>query len=155
MFKLSDIKNQIQSNPLSWVYKITSPNDYKLVFKTNGKNESKNKIKEKYGNKKLENTTYFIVCKLTFHSGTKFAQGGPIAANFDVYAFVDNKLENIMNVSSNKFKQMENIKGIVWFDKLYLEKKGWDYKYVDNIIKKLIKGNIVLMQKTVYHVKFA
>lgn len=42
----------------------------------------------------------------------------------------------------------------VWFDKLFLEKKGWDYKYIDNIIKKLIKGTFVLIQKTIYHVKF-
>ena len=33
MFKLSEIKEQIKSNPISWVYKITSANDYKLVFK--------------------------------------------------------------------------------------------------------------------------
>jgi hypothetical protein len=154
MFKLTEIKDEIKSKPLSWVYKITSPNDYKLVFKTNGKNESKNKIKEKYGNKKLDHSIYFIVCKITFHSGTKFAQGGPVAANFDVYAFIDGKLTNILNDSSNKYKHVENIKGVVWFDKLFLEKRGWDYKYVDNIIEKLIKGNFVLMQKTVYHVKF-
>ena len=154
MFKLSEIKEQIKSNPISWVYKITSANDYKLVFKTNGKNEAKQKIKEIYGDKKLDDSTYFIICKITFHSGTKFAQGGPIATNFDAYVFDDNKLINVMKIESNAYTKLENIKGIVWFDKLFLEKKGWDYKYIDNIIKKLIKGNFTLIQKTVYHVKF-
>ena len=157
MFRLSDIKEQIKTKPISFVYKVSSPTDFKLIFKTNGKNESKQKIKEKYFNKKLDESTYFIICKITFHSGKKFSQGGPIAANFDVYALENNKpnkLVNIMKAESNKFTHLENIKGIVWFDKLFLEKKGWDYKYIDNIIKKLIKGKLVLIQRTLYHVKF-
>lgn len=153
MFNLTDIKEQLRLKPICFVYRIKSPSDFELVFKTFGKNDSKKKIKEKYGNKK-NNGDYFIISKITFHTGTKFSQGGPIALNLDVYVFDENKLVNVMKVPHDRFKNLEKIKGVVWFDKVFLEKKGWDYKYIDNIIKKLIKGNFQLVQRTIYHVKF-
>ena len=153
MYKLTEIKEQIKKKPICYVYKISSPTDFKLVFKTDGKNESKQKIKEKYGNKQLNETDYFIIVKITFHTGTKFYQGGPIAANFDAYTFINKKLINIKKTDIKNFMLIQkNIIGIVWFDKTFIEKKGWTNNYLDNIIQKLIKGKTKLDIRTVYHI---
>ena len=96
MNKLEEIKNQIKKSQVCFTYKISSPKEFKLVFKSDGKNQAYKQIKEKYNEpEKLPDSTYFIIGKITFHSGKKFYQGGPIALNLNVVAFINNKLVNL------------------------------------------------------------
>ncbi len=155
MFELAEIKEQIKKKNVCWVWKVSGPTDYKLILKTNGKNEAYKQIKTKYTElEKLDPNVYFIIGKITFHSGEKFGQAGPIAFNLNVVAFSDGKLFNVIKSSNQKYTHLKKLKGVIWFDKTYLEKNGWSNNYLDNIIKKLIKGNINIMQRMIYHVKF-
>jgi hypothetical protein len=155
MFELAEIKEQIKKKNVCWGWKVSGPTDYKLILKTNGKNEAYKQIKAKYTEpKKMDPDVYFIIGKITFHSGKKFGQAGPIAFNLDVVAFSDGKLFNVIKSSNTKYTHLKKLKGVIWFDKIYLEKNGWSNNYLDNIIKKLIKGNINIMQRMIYHVKF-
>jgi hypothetical protein len=159
MNKLEDIKNKIKKTKVCFTYKISSSTNYKLIFKSDGKNEAYNQIKEKYLEpEKLSESTYFIIGKITFHSGTKFAQGGPIALNLNVVAFDGKKLVNVIKSQSStmdtKFSKLKQLKGVIWFDKTFLEKKGWDNKYIEKIIGKLIKEKTTIVQRMIYHVEF-
>lgn len=155
MFELAEIKEQIKAKNICWVWKVSSQTDYKLILSTDGKNLAYKQIKAKYTEpEKLEPNVYFLIGKITFHSGKKFGQAGPIAFNLNVVTFSNGKLFNVIKSSDPKYSHLKNLKGVIWFDKTYLEKNGWSDNYLDNIIKKLIKGNINVMQRMVYHVKF-
>lgn len=155
MFELAEIKEQIKAKNICWTWKISSPTDWKLILKTNGKNEAYKQIKAKYKEpEKLDSNVYFLIGKITFHSGKKFAQAGPIAFNLNVVTFSNGKLLNVINSAETKYSHLKKLKGVIWFDKTYLEKNGWSNNYLTNIIKKLIKGDINIMQRMVYHVKF-
>jgi len=156
MVKLEDIKTQIKKTQVCFTYKISSPNDYKLIFKSDGKNQAYSQIKEKYIEpEKLPESTYFIIGKITFHTGKKFYQGGPIALNLNVVAFINNKLVNLKKTKEDKFNLIrKNQIGIVWFDKQFIEKNGWKNKYIDNVIEKLITNKVKLDIRTLYHSNF-
>ena len=155
MFELDKIKGQIKAKQVCWTWKISSPKDWVLVARSDGKNQAYAELKAKYTEpEKMDPNVYFIIGKITFHSGKKLGQAGPIALNLNVVAFIDGKLTNVVKTSNPKYDHLKNLKGVIWFDKTYLEKNGWSNGYLDNIIKKLIKGNIVLMQRMIYHVKF-
>lgn len=152
MFDLTIIKKEIKQNPLCYVYKI-SKNKYKLIMKTDGKNEAKEKIEGKY------KTGYFIITKIVFHTGIKFGQKGPISVVFNAYGFIDNslKLKNLSQTQIHEPYQKEirdNMIGPVWFDKTFLEKKGWNYNYINNIVEKLVIGNKSIKPLNTYHVHF-
>jgi hypothetical protein len=150
MFDFEDVKQDIKSKPFCFVYQVKDINNFKLIAETTGKNESREIIKNANNH-----NGFFIVAKITFHTGKRFGQAGPIAVNLDVYKFVDNKLMNIgRDDIDNNYPEINRIKGIVWFDKYFIEKKGWSRKYIDNIIKKLLNSNIKLMQKMLYKIYF-
>ncbi len=156
MFELAEIKEQIKAKNICWTWKVSSRTDYKLILKTDGKNEAYKQIKAKYTEpEKLDPDVYFLIGKITFHSGKKINQGGPVALNLNVVAFSDGKLSNIIKLTDLKFDSIKKTQiGIVWFDKIHLEKKGWSNKYLDNIVKKLIKRKTNIKPRMIYHGEF-
>ena len=87
-----------------------------IILVSNNKNESKKKLK------KMNNISGIIYrFNLSFHSGKKPGQGGPLALTITTY----NKEEN--NISKVQGKK----NGIIWFDKEYLELRGWLEKFIN------------------------
>jgi hypothetical protein len=149
MFDINTIKKEIKENPICFVYKIHN-NKAKLIIKTYGKNDAKNELKD-YKNR---TNSYFIIAKIFFHSGQKFGQKGPISVLFNAYIFIDDKLKNIANI--NDYPNIrDNMIGPVWFDKIFLEKKGWNNNYIDTIIEKLITGKKKIIPLNIYNVHFS
>jgi hypothetical protein len=87
--------------------------------------------------KKLIETNYegeLYRLALTFHTGIKFAQGGPIAVHCRKFNLIDKK---IIKIQSKK-------NGIIWFNKDYLEtRRKWDETWLKIIINQL-RGNLEL-----------
>ena len=153
MFDIQIIKSNIKSEPVCFLYKISTKNDYKLIINSDGKNEAKQLLKEKY-EKKTNVKDYFILCKLTFHTGTKHGQGGPIAANFSVYTIEDGIVKNIIKSNDDNLTKLgNNMIGTIWFTKKFLEEKNWNKNYLNNIIEKLItnKAKITKLVVNKYH----
>jgi hypothetical protein len=151
MYNLGDVKKSIKSKPRCFIYKVAPDNNFKLIGKTDGKNEAKELIKSNYNDDKY----FFIVAKIVFHTSTKFGQKGPVSVNFDIYAFINNKLSNLRDTTNKKFINIrDNMVGPVWFDKKYLESKGWNKKYIEIIIKKLVSGEKGIVPMNVFHINF-
>jgi hypothetical protein len=84
--------------------------------------------------KKLLKTNYegeLFRLSITFHSGKKVGQGGPVAVHCRTFKLED---DTIIKIPGNK-------NGIIWFDKTYLETaRKWKEAWLTIIIKKLM-GN--------------
>lgn len=85
--------------------------------------------------KKLLKTKYsgdLFRLSITFHTGKKIGQGGPIAVHCRTFKIEDSKIVKISGYKN----------GIVWFDKKWLEvEREWDESWLSIIVKKL-KGNL-------------
>ena len=136
MYDYTDIRANIKSNPICFVFKINKNKEFDLIIKSDGKSEAKKILKKKESYK--ENIFYLII-KLTFHKGTGWLQGGPLKAGVSVYKFNDDKLTNLGNT-----KPYSKMAGPVWFSKEFLEKNNWNHKYLDIIVKKLVNGKVQL-----------
>jgi hypothetical protein len=136
MYDYTDIRANIKSNPICFVFKINKNKEFDLIIKSDGKSEAKKILKKKESYK--ENIFYLII-KLTFHKGTGWLQGGPLKAGVSVYKFNDDKLTNLGNT-----KPYSKMVGPVWFSKEFLEKNNWNNKYLDIIVKKLVNGKVQL-----------
>jgi hypothetical protein len=114
-----NIKNEIkESNKL--IYWLNEKGEIILVDKN--KNSSKNKIK------KIKNLTGLLYrFTLTFHTGKKPGQGGPLAINIILFNKDGNTLSKVFN----------NKHGIIWFSQNYLERMGWKINYI-NIIYEIV-----------------
>lgn len=109
----NDIKNNIKESG-KLIYWLNEQGDIILV--DHSKNTSKNKIKKI---KKLRGLLYRFT--LTFHTGKKIGQGGPLAINIMLF----NKDENqLLKVSGNK-------NGVIWFSQDYLERRGWKDEFIN------------------------
>jgi hypothetical protein len=102
-------------------------------YDSNGKllvvDSSKNKSRKKLLQTKYKGLVYRL--SITFHTGNKLGQGGPLAVRCVKF--------NIDNSIINKIKDEQN--GIFWFDKKWLEiQRKWNEKWLNLIILKLIKG---------------
>ncbi len=97
----------------------------KLLVTDNSKSSSR---------KKLLKTKYqgdLFRLSITFHSGKKVGQGGPIAVHCRTFKLEDSVIVKIPG-SKN---------GIIWFEKTWLEtERKWDDVWLKIIIKKLM-GN--------------
>jgi hypothetical protein len=156
MSTISEIKKEIKSKPICFVYQIKSKK-FKLVIKADKKSEAKKDLLNLINKKKIKPDDYFILMKLTFHSGTRFGQAGVLAAVLSVYKVEDGILKNMMNVKDEKYDYVgRNMIGPVWFKKYWLEENGWSYKYLDNIVNRLITGkaNIIKIAPTSYNAEF-
>ena len=113
----------------------------KLLLTGNSKSKTKEKIKKL----KIEGLLYRL--HITFHTGTRGGQGGPIAVNVAIFE------KDINTVKKNYQNENYQKNGIVWFPKKMLESRGWDAEYLDLIIYKLkknslkFKGGLVLFTK--------
>jgi hypothetical protein len=136
MYDYTDIRANIKSNPICFVFKINKNKEFDLIIKSDGKSEAKKILKKKESYK--ENIFYLII-KLTFHKGTGWLQGGSLKAGVSAYKFNDDKLTNLGN--SKPYSKMV---GPVWFSKDFLEKNNWNNKYLDIIVKKLVNGKVQL-----------
>jgi hypothetical protein len=154
MFDYQEIKKNIKSEKVCFVYEINlNNNKFALILKSNNKSGAKNKLRQI--TPKNSNDYFYIILKLTFHTGTKFGQGGVIAAVLSSYLLENNVLKNILNINDKKYNYIkDNIIGPVWFTKNFIEKNGWNYNYLDNIIQKLISKKVNIKGVTLYHVKF-
>ncbi len=87
--------------------------------------------------KKLLKTNYegeLYRLALTFHTGNKYGQGGPIAVHCRKFNLIDKKIIKIQGKKN----------GIIWFNKGFLEtERIWDNSWLEIIIKKL-RGNLEL-----------
>jgi hypothetical protein len=90
---------------------------------------SKSKTKKLIKKEKYEGNLYRL--SLSFHSGEKKFQGGPLAVKCVLYEKKENK---VSKVTSKK-------NGTIWIEKDYLESSGFSKKMLDIIIKKL-KGKL-------------
>jgi hypothetical protein len=115
-------KNIINSNKL--VYWFNS--NYDLLLVKNNKSQSNKLIKQIKYNGNL------IRLSISFHTGTKKGQGGPIAVHITQYE------KNNLNI----IKILELPNGIIWFNKNFLERLGWNEKYLYVILKKLKNKNL-------------
>jgi hypothetical protein len=87
-----------------------------IILTDTSKNNSKNKIlKMKKNNGLLYRFT------LTFHTGKKSGQGGPLAINIVLF---NKDGDELSKVSGNKH-------GIIWFSQDYLERMGWKENYIN------------------------
>ena len=115
------IKNKIKdSQELIYWYDMNGT----IILIDSSKNESKKKIK------KLKYNGLLYRLSITFHTGEKFGQGGVLSVECVVF-----NLEN-----KNITKVMPSKNGNIWFDLDWLERMGWNQKYLNIIVKKL-KGN--------------
>jgi hypothetical protein len=66
---------------------------------------------------------------ITFHTGKRFGQGGPLAVHCKTFKIEDGKIIKIKNPDKN---------GIVWFRKKWLESQSmWEERWLDAIILSL------------------
>jgi len=119
MFDYTTIKTAIKDSGkiIYWYDK-----NGKLLLTDNKKKVSKNKIK------KLNYTGILFRLSISFHRGDIYGQGGQLAVKSVLF-----EKEN------NQVKRMASKKnGFIWFEKSWLEKKNWQEKWLDLIVKKLM-----------------
>jgi hypothetical protein len=94
-----------------------------LLIVDSSKKSSRNKLlKTKYDGDLFR-------LSITFHTGTKFGQGGPLAVNCKTFKIENGKIIKVKNPDKN---------GIVWFRKSWLESQGkWKENWLNMIILKL------------------
>jgi hypothetical protein len=90
---------------------------------------SKSKTKKIIKKEKYEGNLYRL--SLSFHSGEKKFQGGPLAVKCVLFEKKENK---VSKVTSKK-------NGTIWIEKKYLESSGFSKKMLDIIIDRL-KGKL-------------
>ena len=90
---------------------------------------SKSKTKKLIKKEKYEGNLYRL--SLSFHSGEKKFQGGPLAVKCVLFEKKENK---VSKVTSKK-------NGTIWIEKKYLESSGFSKKMLDIIIDRL-KGKL-------------
>jgi hypothetical protein len=157
MYKIDEIKKSIKDNLRTFIYYIDAKKNINMIIKANGKNEAKNKLIELINNHKVKTDGYFMLLKITSHTGTKWGHGGLIVVLIDLYYVHDYILKNVNVPPALKYKKEGSVMtGAVWFTKYFLETKGWNYEYIDNIVNRLTSGKSILekLLTTEYHVKF-
>jgi hypothetical protein len=122
MVKYETIRDSIrESNRLIFWYDSKG----KLLVVDSSKSSSRKKLlKTKYNGKLYR-------LSITFHTGNKLGQGGPVAVHCRTFE-IDNKVITKINEKQN---------GIVWFGRKWLEtRRKWDEIWLDIIIEQLIEG---------------
>ena len=121
-YNYEDIKNKLKESK-KLVYWLDEKGNILLV------DSSKTKSKEKI--KKVKYNGILFRFNISFHTGSKAWQGGPIAMHTTVF---NKELKELSNVKNTQF---DHKNGIIWFDKDYLEMKGWKENYI-NIAHKIL-----------------
>jgi len=121
-----EIREKLREGPLVYWYDDKG----KLLLKGKSKNETKKQVK------KLKYDGLLIRLNITFHTGIKGHQGGPIAVRVKLFEKEGTKMSHKVD---DEFEQMN---GRVWFPLKFLETSGWRDRYLDLIILKLLKGKL-------------
>jgi hypothetical protein len=108
-----DIKKDIKESG-KLIYWLNEKGEIILIDKS--KNSSNNKIKKI---KKLTGLLYRFT--ITFHTGKKPGQCGPLAINIILF----NKDENVLS------KVLDDKHGTIWFKQDYLERMEWKNNYIN------------------------
>ena len=143
MNNYEDIRDELKKHRYN-IYLIDNNNKYKLFLEYSGtKKELINILKKKNKNK----NNYFICYKFSFHTGTI-----PLSITISSLIFIDDQLKSGYTYD----KKYKKFHGKVWFQRKYLEDKGWKSSYLDNMTKKLISGKVDLLPLVVnmYNVYF-
>jgi len=120
-FEYVDVRAQIKETATVYWYDANG----NLLITGLSKRDTKKIIKKR----NYEGNLYRL--SLSFHSGEKKFQGGPLAVKCVLY---DKKENKVSKVTSKK-------NGTVWIEKKYLESSGFSKKMLDVIINKL-KGKL-------------
>ena len=112
-YNYNDIKNEIKESD-KLIYWLNEKGEIILTDKS--KNNSKYKILKM---KKINGLLYRFT--LTFHTGKKPGQGGPLAINIMLFNKEGNELLKVFN----------NKHGIIWFSQDYLERRGWRESFIN------------------------
>lgn len=130
------IKNEIkESEKKVFYYDINN----KLLVSASSKDEADKmllKLKLKDGSKLLR-------AEIVFFSGKKAEHPTKLAVIIRTY-IIDNG-----NIKKESWQSNSN--GYIWFDDLFLERRGWANFYIPNIIKKVIAGEIKFKFGIIYY----
>ncbi len=124
-YDIQDIKKELKNGDLVYWYDT----DSKLILSGGSKISTQKELNKK----KLKNGTKLIRLAISFHSGDKIGQGGPIAVNSKLFEIIDGKVK--------KIEWIDNLIGYIWFGQNYLERTGWKNYFLTKIINKLNGGN--------------
>jgi hypothetical protein len=122
-FNYDDIKKEIkESGKLIYWYSDKG----KLLVTDSSKSASRKKLlKTKYEG-------YLYRFSITFHTGKKYMQGGPLAVNVRYFNVEDGKIKKITGEGQN---------GTIWFKKEWLEAQTkWENRWLERIVSKMMKG---------------
>jgi hypothetical protein len=135
--KYLKIKNSIKEGPLVYWYDDKG----ELLLKGKSKNETKKQIK------KLNYDGFLFRLNITFHTGKKGGQGGPIAVRVKLFEKKGNKL-------THKYKgDYTYMNGRVWFLLKFILTSKWRERYIDIIILKLLEGKLKFKGGIVHYTK--
>lgn len=150
-FNYNDIRSELKQKPRHLLFEIKPDKKFQLIKTGNTKTEVKNFLKTY---KKINDKNFYMLLSLSFHSGSKSSQGGPLMIMVKIYRLIDGKIKNI--IRENKKYPENEMTGAIWFGKKFLEKKGWKDEYIENIIEKLIhkKTKIIVFGKSIYEIDF-
>jgi hypothetical protein len=117
-----DIKNDIKkSGKLCYWFDHSGNN----ILTGNNKNITTNQMMKL---DKKEGVYYRFI--ITFHTGKKPGQGGPIGVKVQEWK------------QDDTFHKVHGYKnGIIWFDRNYLERMGWKDNYIDKIYEIISRKN--------------
>jgi len=135
--KYLKIKKSIKEGPLVYWYDDKG----ELLLKGKSKNETKKQVK------KLSYEGILFRLNITFHTGKKGFQGGPIAVRVKVFEKKGNKLTHKIK---GDFYQMN---GKVWFLLNFILTSKWRERYLDIIILKLLEGKLKFKGGIVHYTK--
>mgnify|MGYP006074185875 CR=1 FL=1 len=112
-------------------YRIIFLKDNKIILHDISKTNSKKIILKKYKSRKKQVELTRI--EISYHTGAKFYQGGPIQLNFKQYIYQNNKLKLIKSYGNT---------GSIWINKKFLQRN-----YFKN--KKKILNTLLTLSKNV------
>ena len=98
-------------------YRIIFIKDKKIILHDVSKNNAKKLIFKKYQLRKKPVELTRI--EISYHSGKKFYQGGPIQLNFKQYIYQNNKLRLIKSYGNT---------GSIWINKKFLQRNYFKSK---------------------------
>ena len=117
-------------------YRIIFIKDNKIIHHNISKTNAKKYIYKKFKSRKKPIELTRI--EISYHSGTKFYQGGKIQLNFKQYVFDDSKLKLVKSYGNS---------GSIWVNKKFLQRNFFRNK------KKILESILKLTKKVNHHKK--
>jgi len=139
MYKYEEIRDKLKEYRYV-VFSVKDNKEFNMILRFDGTNrELREEIADSF--KKFDKPNYFfVVFRFSFHTGTKPLQGGPLAVTLSTLKFIDNKIVDAYKYNDVAKRFMNQI----WFQRKFLEEKGWNDNYFNIIIQKLLAGKTKL-----------